>query len=229
MTYANLRSIVIGSFVLAAAGCGDKAPGDGDTGSEAGTGGSTTGPDTGTTTDPATSTTTGEMPTTSAAASETATTGDPSSGSTSTGEVSGTTTGGGDCNLMDQAAAAAAEGDGEVDDCGVVTPEDPAPTWQAAHDCVLAAVAEQRSFTLITPLPGADGEVAQGYVGIAGQEYVTEALFFEGDPCGDGSCGARVFRGICGDSLVATDNCTVEPSAVCLTCAAQGDILGVCG
>lgn len=226
MTYTNLLPTLCCSFLLVVAGCGGKSPGDEQTGTGTGTGDSTTGP--------GASTTTGDAPTTTEAASGTATTGDPGSGTTSTGEgsssssgfVSGTTTGGLECSLESQVGAAAAEG-GEVDDCGVVTPEDPAPVWQAAHDCALLAVAEQRSFQLITPVPGADSEVVQGYVGVAGDEYLTEVFFFDGEPCE--GCGPRVFRGICGDSLFATDNCAIGPAAVCLTCGAQGDILEVCG
>jgi hypothetical protein len=239
MTYAHLSRLLFTSLVLAVAGCGEKLPDD-DTGTATGSASST-----GTSSTGSAASSSGDAPTTGAdptGETGTATSGDPTgdptsgttsgtttgeSGSSSSGGGSGSTTDGLECTLMDQACAAAEQG-GLFEDCGLVLLDDPVEAWQTAQDCALTAIAEQRGFKLITQLQGIDSEVAAAFVGVAQEEYLVEVFFFDGDPCGGGGCGPKITRTICGESVIATQGCVVEPGTICLTCEAAGDSLDVC-
>lgn len=233
MTYTNLSYALF--TALALAGCGPtKGDTDDGTGTGTGTGDATTGGaasssgDAPTTGDPTgdTGTTSGDPTTGPGDTTSGTTTGEPGS-SSSSGGGSGSTTDGLECALIDQACAAAGQS-GVFDDCGFALLGDPVAAWQTAQDCVLAAVAEQRQFRLITELQGIDSDVGMAYCGVANESFSVEVFFFDGDPCGGGGCGPKISRTVCGDSLMATVDCEVATGEVCLTCQAAGDVLEVC-
>ncbi len=190
--------------------CGDK-PGDTD--------------DDTTTTDPSTGTNP-TMPTTGAPDSDSTAASEPTDSASGTGSDSGTTTDGIACTL-DERVCLVADTNEMLTDCGVVTPDDPTPAWQAAHDCVIAAVDAGVGFKLITILQGIDSNVSQGYVGLVGEAYTVEVFFYDSDPCGGGMCGATVKHWSC-ESLTTTPDCMVELNSMCFDCGSQSETSEVC-
>jgi hypothetical protein len=225
MAHPLPRSLCIA--LLAACACGEPKPGDSDSGSTTGASdpgtttedGSATATGPATTGDPQTSTgTTGPATTTDA------TTGDATTGTT--GDATGTTTsttdttGGPLCELV-HLTCARAELNRDFEDCGIVDPDSTTEQWQAARDCALAAVAEQRAFKLVTWLQGIDSTVGFGYVGLEGVTYGVERLFF------DSFIEATTDVVSCAD-LAGVPNCTVEPGEACLDCEGASESEQLC-
>lgn len=231
LTRQNFLAITI---ALSALACGDKPPGGG-TASE-----STGAPDSSSSggTDPTTtgepsSTATGDMSGPSTAG-ETSGATSSSTSATSVATTTGTTTGddttGGElCEIQPAACGFAEQLGNDVVDCGVVDPwNHDVAAWQAAHDCALKAVAEERAFCLVTVLQGIDSEVAEAFAAQEARSYAIEAFFFDSDPCGGGGCGPALSQASCA-TLTAIDGCTVEPGNACLNCATQGQSTKLCG
>jgi hypothetical protein len=59
---------------------------------------------------------------------------------------------------------------------------------QAAHDCALAAAAQQRSFLVLWEAQGTDSRIAYAYMGIEDEgHWVLSSYNYDGDPGGGGS------------------------------------------
>jgi hypothetical protein len=193
------------SLLVTLTACSPKPDGDsdGDGSTGASDPGTTTGDLSATATGPGTS----EPGTTSASGPATSTTADDTTASTTTDA----TTGALPCDLV-ELTCARAELDPMVDDCGIVDPwNNTADDWQAARDCALAAVAEQRGFKLVTWLQGIDSDVGVGYAGLAGVTFGVERIVYDSFP--PETADLQQCAG-----LSPTPDCTVEPGEACLTC-----------
>ncbi len=228
---AYLRTILLHTLLLTPLACGDKPnDSDGETGTTAEPGTTTSstasGASTGGDTSSSTPTTTGDSSSDPTATATSTDTGDASSGGGSSG--GGSSTGALVCDL-EAAACELAETNGAYEDCGTVDPtDDDAAAWQAAHDCAITAAKEQRAFKVIFWLQGIDSQVGLAYASILGESYGITQFWFDSDPCGGGGCGPVISAASC-EGLVATADCTVEPGNPCLTCATQGPSAQVCG
>lgn len=222
----NLLAISACVGLFGSVACGDK-PSNGGTASEStgaadSSGGETDAP----TTTGGPSTATGDDASGSSGSGETS--GMTSTGTT-TGETGDDTTGGELCEIEPAACGFAGQLGNEVEDCGVVDPwDDDTAAWQAAHDCAVAAAAEQRSFCLVTVLQGIDSAVAQAYAAQEARSYALATFFFDSDPCGGGGCGPTLSQSSCA-TLTAIDGCVIEPGNACLSCDGQGESSQICG
>ena len=199
--------------------CGDKAgddTGDASSSSTSSSSSSTTG---------VTDATTSETPTTDAGTS----TGSTSSDSSTSGSSGCSSSTGAPVCSLEQTACDVAETNGEFEDCGFVTPWDhDTAAWQAAHDCTVKAVDEERAFKVIIQLQGFDSEIVLAYVSIVGRSYGLNRYSYDSDPCGGRGCGPVLDAAGC-EAIVATPGCTVEPGEACLTCVDPGESSRICG
>lgn len=231
LTKQNLLAISASLGLFGSVACGDKPSDDGTASESTGATNSSSGSgtDAPTTTGGPPSTATGDDASGSSGSGETSgATGAPTS--TTSGETGdGTTTGGELCEIQPAACGFAAQLGNDVEDCGVVNPwDDDAAAWQSAHDCAVAAAAEQRSFCLVIVLQGIDSDVAQAYAAQEARSYALTTFFFDSDPCGGGGCGPKLTQSSC-ETLTAIDDCVIEPGNACLSCDGQGQSSPICG
>jgi hypothetical protein len=210
---ACVRPGILGIAVLAAFACGQPTSGDdgstGASGSEESVSASETGA-------PATqaepnSTSTGEPASTSGepdTTGDTGTSGSSSADDSSTGYVN-------TCTLEHWSCALAGALDDEVADCGIVDVPDDVTKWQAAHDCVLAAMAEQRAFKLITYLEDSYPILGEAYVAQVNRPYMPWKLLLDAESSCP-LCPPEVLDFNC--NIAAKPDCIVEPGNVCLIC-----------
>ncbi len=156
-----------------------------------------------------------------------ATTSDTTTGATTSATTSdttsATTTGGAECDLEEIACARAELGGELFIECGVVDPWESTPKeWQAARQCALDAIAEEKAFKLVTWLQGIDSEVGYAYVGFVGESYEVIRFFFDSYP------PAVVNENTCA-SLTAEASCIAAVDQICLTCVEPGPSATICG
>lgn len=231
LTRQNLLALPAGLALFGSLACGDK-PSDGTASESSGASDSTSSSsdtDAPMTTGDPPSTTTGETATDDPTTDETSATTVAPTTTTTTGETGDDTTTDGELCEIEPVACGFAAQLGEFEDCGVVSPWDhDTAAWQAAHDCAVAAAAEQRAFCLVTVLQGIDSHVAQAYAAQEARSYALATFFFDSDPCGGGGCGPVLSQASC-DTLTAQDNCVIEPGNACLSCGGQSQSSQVCG
>lgn len=108
----------------------------------------------------------------------------------------------------------------QADDCGVLAADDTANDFAAAHDCVAAAIAAQRPFTVQWDLQGIDSRVARALVGTpAGTGVQYRLLAFDGDPSGGSSSGDPHTTTYLCANLVDQGDCANVQTSLCFDCA----------
>jgi hypothetical protein len=107
--------------------------------------------------------------------------------------------------------------------CGTLGPESSIAAFQAAKNCVLAAVESAEPFVVVWDIQGIDSRVARAFYGISGDSGLAiSSLSYDGDPRGGGgearprtttsSCSSLTSAPACDDSQL--------PFSLCLSCAA---------
>lgn len=126
----------------------------------------------------------------------------------------------GECDLEACACALLPE-DVERLDCGYLYVQDPAPLWQAAHDCALAAADQQQAFKLVYELQGIDSFVGRALTGHSSGGYVLQELRYD-------SWGAPIAGTNTCETIAALPNCDVDSNSMCLECVNPGAATTLC-
>jgi len=105
-------------------------------------------------------------------------------------------------------------------DCGALTNDAPVADWQAAHDCALTAAAGGQAFIVSWEdnegdVHGPEVVVRNGIVGAQGESYALAIV--HGDVTADDTF---IQQASC-TALAATEDCTVAPQRLCITCVGQ--------
>lgn len=107
-------------------------------------------------------------------------------------------------------------------DCGEIHLYEPTELWHAAHDCVLAAVAQQQSFKVVFARPGLDSQLGSAFVGLTEGGYSLRAMHYD-------SWGPDVAEEMSCESIAAIPDCVLTPQQICLECVNPGEPRVMCG
>jgi len=113
--------------------------------------------------------------------------------------------------------------DAPVDDCGVVTPDDPLIDWQSAHACALQHAMAGDGFRLVADIQGIDSIPQEGFMGLQGESYATSR--FSADT---GGIDFDTLSEQPGAGLQAIDGCEIAVGNLCLEVTSPGEVVQLC-
>ncbi len=109
----------------------------------------------------------------------------------------------------------------EYIDCGARAYFEPPELWNLAHDCVLAAIADQASFKLTLLSKGLDSKIGKAWVGVAGDGYQLRMMAYD-------SYGPVAAEDRACAAVVALPDCDVDAGTICLECEGPGEFAPLC-
>ncbi len=120
------------------------------------------------------------------------------------------------CLIEDRLAALA---DTDATNCGVVAADADDAEFNAAHDCVATALANQQTFKVQWDLQGIDSRVSRALIGkAAGPGLQFQLLSFDGDPGGGGGVGNPHTTTFLCSNLIDEGQCGDMRTSLCFDC-----------